>query len=164
MTTYSIIVAADENNGIGKNNQLPWHISEDLKNFKRLTTGKTILMGRKTWESLPIKPLPNRQNIVISSNPDYIATGAIVCKSIHQALEVCSQFQEVFIIGGAEIYRQFFPITHKLYLTRVFGIFDTDTALAGFDDKEWKLISDDTHKNSGNNSHNFSFLVFERKI
>ena len=162
MTTISIIVAADNQNGIGKENKLPWHIGEDLKNFKKITSGKPIIMGRKTWESLPFKPLPKRKNIVISSTPNYIAEGADVVISPEESLKECTQFDEVFVIGGSSIYAHFFPLAHFLYLTRVHNTFETDTKLLGFNPKEWELIEEKHFDQSENNSLSFSFLTYRK--
>ncbi|MDD4747261.1 MAG: dihydrofolate reductase [Salinivirgaceae bacterium] len=163
MTTISIIVAADNQNGIGKENKLPWHISEDLKNFKKVTSGKSIIMGRKTWESLPFKPLPKRKNIVITSDKNYIAEGATVVTSPKKAVEACSENEEVFIIGGAKIYKHFFAVANKLYLTRLHDTFDTDTTLEGFDPSEWILRNEEHFEKSENHPSAFSFLVYEKR-
>ena len=105
MTTLHLIVARARNGVIGKNNQLPWHLPDDLKHFKRTTLGKPVIMGRKTWESLP-KALPGRLNVVITRQADYVAEGATVVASIDEALEVVKENEHAFIMGGAEIYRQ----------------------------------------------------------
>lgn len=115
--TVSMIVAKGRNNEIGKNNDLLWHISEDLKFFKATTMGKSIIMGRKTFQSLP-KALPGRKNIVISRNPDFDAPGAVVVTNAKDAVKE-SETEEVFIIGGGSIYNEFFPIADKLYITEV---------------------------------------------
>ena len=116
----SIIVAIDDKRGIGKNNRLPWHIPEDLKRFRRLTSGHTIIMGRKTFESIS-RVLPGRTNIIITRNPQYQAEGALVVLSLDEAIEKAKEIddQEVFIIGGGEIFKQALPITDKLYLTLI---------------------------------------------
>lgn len=115
--TVSMIVAKGRNNEIGKNNDLLWHISEDLKFFKATTMGKSIIMGRKTFQSLP-KALPGRKNIVISRNPDFDAPGAVVVTNAKDAVKE-SETEEVFIIGGGSIYNEFFPVADKLYITEV---------------------------------------------
>ncbi len=163
MTTFSIIVAADEKNGIGSNNQLPWHISEDLKNFKRLTSGKVVLMGRKTWGSLPIKPLPNRINIVISNNSQFADTGAVVFHSLTTAIDYCEQFPEVYVIGGAAIYQQFFNLADNLFLTRVHRTFNTDATLIGFIPDQWELVSDVKSETNSTPSLPYSFQTYRRK-
>lgn len=145
----SIIVAASTNMVIGKNNELPWHIPSDLKRFKELTTRKRVIMGRKCWESIPEKfrPLRNRNNIVISRDYTYVADGAFVLSDLNQFIieYVDSSFNygpiEDFVIGGAEIYKQFFPIAKKLYLTEVLGEVEGDTYLEGFNPEEWYLTN-----------------------
>ena len=118
ISNLSIIVAVSENNAIGKDNNLLWHISEDLKHFKEITSGHSVLMGRKTFESLG-KKLPNRRNIVITRNPDYTAEGCEMASSLEDAVRLCAGEEEVFVIGGGEIYRQARDMASKLYLTVV---------------------------------------------
>ena len=115
--SVSMIAAIGKNNELGKNNDLIWHFKEDMKFFKETTLGSAVIMGRKTFESLP-KALPNRENIVITSNPDFKAQGATVVLSIDEAIKA-AQGSEVFIIGGAKIYEQFLPLAKKLYLTEI---------------------------------------------
>jgi dihydrofolate reductase len=143
----SIIVAASSNMVIGKNNDLPWHLPSDLKRFKELTSGKRIYMGRKCWESIPEKfrPLPNRENIVFTRDLDYVAEGAIVMNKLDKVIKGYERnpasytSEEEFIIGGAEIYKQYFPVANKLYFTEVLGEIDGDTYLEGFNLEEWNL-------------------------
>ncbi len=135
----SLIVAISLNNAIGRNNQLLWHISEDLKYFKKVTSGHTIIMGRKTWESLG-RPLPNRRNIVISRSQKAIE-GAEVFPSIEDALAACNTEGEVFIIGGGEIYKQTLPIANRLYLTIVAQMIDdADTFFPVIDFTQWNEL------------------------
>lgn len=135
----SIIVAISLNNAIGRNNQLLWHIGEDLKYFKKVTSGHTIIMGRKTWESLG-RPLPNRRNIVISRSQKAIE-GAEVFPSIEDALAACNTEGEVFIIGGGEIYKQTLPIANRLYLTIVAQMIDNaDTFFPVIDFTQWNEL------------------------
>lgn len=135
----SLIVAISLNNAIGRNNQLLWHISEDLKYFKKVTSGHTIIMGRKTWESLG-RPLPNRRNIVISRSLKAIE-GAEVFPSIEDALAACNTEREVFIIGGGEIYKQTLPIANRLYLTIVAQMIDdADTFFPVIDFTQWNEL------------------------
>lgn len=115
----NMIVAMGEDGSIGRNGDLIWKISEDLKRFKALTTGHPVIMGRKTWESLPKRPLPNRKNIVLTRNNDYIAEGAIVATSLQEALEF-AEGEEPFIIGGSEIYKLFMPFVTHFHITKVF--------------------------------------------
>lgn len=126
--TISIIVAAAQNRAIGRNNKLLWHIPEDLKRFRKLTLGHPVIMGQKTFESIG-RPLPKRTNIVLSKNRYFLAHGCIVCHSFNQAVKIAKQKdnQEIFIIGGGEVYRQAIGIADKLYLTLVQGSYEADT-------------------------------------
>lgn len=166
----SIIVAAATNMVIGKNNDLPWHIPSDLKRFKELTFGKRVSMGRKCWESIPEKfrPLPNRENIVFTRDLDYIAEGAIVMHKLdkvikgHERNSPLHILEEEFVIGGAEIYKRYFPIANKLYMTEVLGEIDGDTYLQGFNPDEWDLIDESAIYEE--NGFKFRFKIFLRKI
>ncbi|MBR5029349.1 MAG: dihydrofolate reductase, partial [Bacteroidales bacterium] len=113
----SLIVAVADNFAIGKDNDLLWHISADLKHFKALTTGHCIIMGRKTYESFPKRPLPNRRNVVITNNMDYCEEGCEVVHSVEEAIALCKDDEQSFVIGGATVYRQFLPLVNKIYLT-----------------------------------------------
>lgn len=165
----SIIVAASTNMVIGKDNQLPWHIPADLKNFKDLTNGKRVYMGRKCWESLPEKfrPLPNRDNIVITRDTTYKAEGATVLNDIDllkRAYELSSinfGLIEHFVIGGAEIYKELFPIAQKLYLTEVLAEVEGDTYLQGFNPDEWVLTYESAIYEE--NGFKYRFKYFQRK-
>ncbi len=139
--TISIIVALAENNVIGNNNDLIWHISDDLKRFKKLTSHKPIIMGRKTYESLPFKPLPNRKNIVITKNKNLVLEGAIVVNSPDEALKIIKFEEEVFICGGSEIYKHFLPKADKLYLTKVYNEFEGDTFFPKINYDRWKTFN-----------------------
>ncbi len=134
--TLSIIVAVAEGNVIGKDNSLIWHISEDLKRFKRLTENHTVVMGRKTYMSLPFRPLKNRRNIVITKGKNHIE-GVETAHSVEEALELCKGEDEVFIIGGASIYEQTIDIADKIYLTKVLKEFEGDTFFPEISDKKW---------------------------
>jgi dihydrofolate reductase len=137
----SIIVAVAENLAIGKDNRLLWHISDDLKRFKQLTSGHTVIMGRNTWLSLPKRPLPNRTNIVITDNPDECFEGCEMVDSIEAAIAKCPPDEESFVMGGASIYRQFMPLADKLYITRVKKAFDGDTFFPEIDPENWKMTN-----------------------
>lgn len=135
----SIIVAMARDGAIGRGGDLLWHISDDLKRFKQLTKGHAVIMGRKTYESLPKRPLPHRRNIIISRNPEYRADGADVFTSLEEALESCRAEEEVFIIGGATIYALALPLATRLYLTEIDAdCEDADTWFPPFDRGEWK--------------------------
>ena len=159
----SIIVAIAENHAIGKNNDLLWHIPEDLKRFKRITGGHKILMGKRTYESLPVRPLPNRTSIVISDDPDDIFEGCITAYSIEEAMEHCSEDEECFIIGGGMIYRQFLPLADRLYITKVKASFDADVFFPEIHPDEWQevKVEDPTDENR---NMDYSFITYHRKI
>lgn len=162
MKNISIIVAIAENNAIGKDNRLLWHISEDLKHFKRITTGKTVIMGKNTFTSLPNGALPNRKNIVISDNTSDRFEECTMAWSIDDALEKCDD-NECFVIGGGSIYKQFLPLANKLYLTRVHKNFDADTFFPEINAKEWKeleRIDCDYDQKAG---ISYSFITYIRK-
>lgn len=134
----TIIVATDINNGIGKNNDLMWHLSEDLKRFKAITSGHTIIMGRKTWDSLPKKPLPNRKHIVISSNLEVDNEDVLVVSNPENVIKFLNNQNENFVIGGGQIYKAFLPFATKIELTKVFKEFDADTFFPELDNNIWK--------------------------
>lgn len=158
----SIIVAASENNVIGRDNALVWKLSGDLKHFKALTSGHTVIMGRKTFESIG-KPLPYRRNIVISGNPAFIAEGCEVAASIREALDWVENEEEVFIIGGGKIYNELWPLVDCLYLTRVHTEIIGDTFIPAVKDVEWNLVSREDFKADEKNEFDYSFLEFHRK-
>jgi len=135
----SIIVAVSDDWGIGKDNELLWHISEDLKRFKRLTSGNVVIMGKKTWESLPKKPLPNRKNIVITDNLKETFENAITAYSIEDSLAKCTPGEEIFIIGGGSIYRQFLPMADQLFITHVHRKGPADIYFPEIDMKIWEV-------------------------
>lgn len=138
----SIIVAMAQNRAIGKNNDLLWHLSGDLKRFKKLTTGHPVVMGRRTWESLPKRPLPGRRNIVFTQNHDYTAEGAEVVHSVNGLFRALKDFDdEVFIMGGAAIYRLLLPFTNKLYVTQIYRDYDADVYFPTIDMSEYSLVS-----------------------
>lgn len=155
----SIITAFAENNVIGNNNKLIWYISEDLKRFKKITSGNSIIMGRKTYISLPFRPLPKRKNIVISKNKNLVFKGATLVSSPENALEICKNETEIFICGGASIYEYFLPFADKIYLTKIFHNFKGDTFFPKINFDNWKLIN----KIEKNGKYKFSFLDYERQ-
>ncbi len=162
MSELCIVVAAAENNVIGKDNQLLWHLPKDLKFFKQTTSGGTVIMGRKTFESVG-KPLPNRRNIVITRQSDFHAEGTEVVHSLEAALEQCGDENRVFIIGGAEIYRQALPLTTELYLTRVHAAPDGDTYFPEMDPSEWDLLWQEIHPADERHAHAFTFLHYRKR-
>ena len=160
----SIIAAIGKNNEIGKNNDLLCRLPADLKHFKEITSGHTIIMGRKTFESLPQGPLPNRKNRIISRNPDLKINGAEVHSSLDQALIQTMQEEEVFIIGGAWVYAQALPIADKLYLTKIHAAFpDADVFFPTIDYREWKEISRETFPADEKNPYSLTFLEMARR-
>lgn len=159
----SIIVAVAENNAIGKDNDLLWHISDDLKRFKKITTGHKIIMGKNTFLSLPVRPLPNRTSIVITDDQSDNYEGCIMAYSIEDAIAKCGDGEECFIIGGGSIYTQFLPLADKLYLTKVKRAYDADTFFPEVKSDEWELIEQEDHIDEENNSLPFSFQTYIRK-
>jgi dihydrofolate reductase len=139
MNNISIIVAIGKNYEIGKQNQLLWHLSDDLKHFKQITSGKPVIMGQNTWFSLPRRPLPQRRNIVLTYDKKEFFEGAEAMFSIDKVMNTISFEDEVFVIGGAMVYKQFMPLASKLYITHVDSAFDADTWFPVISPKEWKL-------------------------
>jgi len=163
MKTFSIIVAVAENNAIGKNNKLLWHIPDDLKRFKRLTTGHPVIMGKSTYLSLPIRPLPNRTNIILTDVPGEQIDGCVMAYSINEAIQKCPDGQECFVMGGGSVYRQFINLANKLYITYVHQVFDADTFFPEIQKDEWTLVEEEKHKPEGNIPFSFTYTVYERK-
>jgi dihydrofolate reductase len=159
----SIIVAIAENNVIGDNNQLIWHIPSDLKRFKALTMGHHIIMGRKTWESIG-RALPGRISIVISRDPNYLAHGAIVVTSIAEAIAKAQSDNEVFIIGGAQIYEQALPMANKIYLTQIHKSFKGDVSFPVIDKSIWKQVSSEKGKPTETDGLNYTYVDLVRVI
>ncbi|MEG1762855.1 MAG: dihydrofolate reductase [Bacteroidales bacterium] len=139
MKAFSIIVAIAQNKAIGKDNLLLWHLSEDLKRFKKLTLGHTVIMGYKTYLSLPIHPFPNRKNIVIVDDLSIALDGCTMAHSIEEAIQFADEDKENFIVGGGSIYAQFLPICQKLYITKVLKDFEADTFFPSFKETEYIL-------------------------
>ncbi len=158
----TLIVAAGENDAIGKDNQLIWHLSDDLRRFKALTSGHAIIMGRKTFESFP-KPLPNRKHIVISRQKDYQApNGVIVVNNLEDAIDASKGDLQPFVIGGGEIYKQAMPFASKIELTRVHESFDADTFFPKIDPSIWKETDKTFHSKDAGHEYSFSFLTYEK--
>ncbi|WP_461632087.1 dihydrofolate reductase [Labilibaculum euxinus] len=158
----SIIVAVSRNQVIGKDNQLIWKLSADLKRFKALTTGHTIIMGRKTFESIG-KPLPNRTSVIITRQADYVAEGCVVVNSLEEALEKSSDQEEVFIIGGGTIYKEALAKANKIYYTKVHKDFEGDTFFPVLDLKEWKSVNREDCFPDEKNEVPYSFIDYIRK-
>lgn len=159
----AIVVAVAENNVIGKDNQLIWHLPSDLKHFKNITMGHPMLMGRKTYESIG-KPLPGRTTIIITRQPDFNAEGCIVVNSIQEAISEAKQLDEqAYLIGGAEIYRQALDVTDTIYLTRIYHSFEGDTFFPEIKEDEWQKVSEEHHEPDEKNRYPYSFIKLERK-
>lgn len=158
----TLIAAASENNALGKDNKLIWHLSEDLKRFKRLTQGHAIIMGRKTFESMP-RALPNRKNIVLTNNKDYQVKDAWVAHSIDEALHLTDGDPQPFIIGGGEVYKLFLPIADKIELTRVHSSFEADAFFPELDSTQWDLVEEEKHHSSSDQPYDYSYLTYKKK-
>lgn len=158
----SIIVAIAQNLAIGRNNDLLWHISRDLKRFKEITKGHRVIMGKKTFESLPKAPLPNRTNIVVTDDPSEKFEGCITVYSIEDALQYCDNKEESFIIGGGSVYRQFLPFANKLYLTLVHQDFEADIFFPEIDLSDWRLLERTDIEDDTQNDFKYSFLIYVR--
>jgi dihydrofolate reductase len=158
----TIIAAAGENNELGKDNDLVWHLPDDFKRFKQLTTGHHIIMGRKTFESFP-KPLPNRTHVVISRNTEYSNKDIIVVHSMKEAFEIAKDDPQPFIIGGGEIYKIGMEIADKIELTRVHGEFEADTFFPTIPDEQWKLVQEEYHERDDRHKYSFTYLTYIRK-
>jgi dihydrofolate reductase len=158
----TIIAAAAENNALGKDNDLVWHLPDDFKRFKQLTTGHHIMMGRKTFESFP-KPLPNRTHVVITRNKNYKKEGAVVVHSIEEALKLAKNDPQPFIIGGGEIYKQGLPFTDKIELTRVHAHVEADAFFPDIDENDWQLIAEEYHPKDEQHEFAFTYLTYLRK-
>lgn len=157
----TLIVAAAQNNELGKDNKLIWHLSDDLKRFKRLTSGHHIIMGRKTFESFP-KALPNRTNVVITRDKNYTAENTVVTHSLEEALAIAKNDKQPFIIGGGEIYKQSLSFADKIELTRVHHTFEADTFFPDLDSTIWREIyKEDCYKDE-KHKYDYSFITYER--
>jgi len=160
----SIIVAVAKNNAIGKDNKLLWHLSEDLKRFKKLTTGHYIVMGKSTYFSLPKRPLPNRTHIVLTDVPGEQIDGCIMAYSIEDAIKKMHPEEENFIIGGASIYRQFLSHASKLYITWVEESFEADTFFPILNEEEWEIISQEHFPEPNEkNPYPYKYVIYSRE-
>lgn len=162
LNMLTMIAAAAENNALGKDNDLVWHLPDDFRRFKKLTTDHHIIMGRKTFESFP-KLLPNRKHIVITRNKNYRAEGAVVVNSLEKAIEISEKDPQAFIIGGGEIYKLALPKAEKIELTRVHESFEADAFFPEIDENKWKLIAEDFHPKDEKHQYAFTYLTYERR-
>ena len=158
----TMIAAAAENNALGKDGDLVWHLPDDFKRFKKLTTGHHIIMGRKTFESFP-KPLPNRTHIVITRNRDYTKEGCIVVHNLEDALKIAEEDTQPFIIGGGEIYKLALNASEKIELTRVHDTFEADAFFPEIDLSKWELINEEFHEKDECHSVSFTYLTYVKK-
>ena len=157
------IAAASENNVLGKNNELVWHLPNDFKRFKQLTTGHHIILGRKTFESFP-KPLPNRTHVIISRQKNYQAPeGCIIVNSIENAIAACPKNEDIFIIGGAEIYKQSLSITDKIELTRVHTSCEGDAFYPEISSDTWQIINEVFHPKDENHAFDFTYVTYIKR-
>lgn len=158
-----LIAAAGQHNELGKDNDLLWHLPDDFKRFKALTTGHYIIMGRKTFESFP-KPLPNRTHVIITRSEKYTAPeGCIVVNSLKKALESCPEQETVYIIGGGEIYKQSISEATGIELTRVHATFEADTFFPEIDTNQWELVHSEFHEKDEKHPHAFTFETYQKK-
>jgi len=157
----SIVVAMDNNRLIGRNNQLPWHLPADLDYFKKITTGKSILMGRKTYESIG-RPLPNRRNIVITRNPKISIPSCEVVSSLERAIDITKDESEVMVIGGASLCEQVLPQVDRLYITKIDEEFEGDIYFPKYNQLSWHQVSCEFHQKDASNPYSYQFIVLDR--
>lgn len=166
MTIVSIIAAVSDNNVIGANNRLPWKLPDDMKRFKEKTMGHIVIMGRKTYESIPppLRPLPGRTNIVITRQAGYRAPGCVVVNNVAAAVAYAKQFgkQEAFVVGGGEIYRESLPLADRVYLTCVHANFVGDAFFPDLNPKQWHQVSQQAHLADQKHPYAFDFVVYDR--
>lgn len=159
----TIIVATDRNNGIGYRNGLLAHLPGDLQRFKKITMGHCLIMGKKTWESLPVRPLPGRKNIVLTDNDLDCFDCAETARSIDEALSLCEPGKEIFIIGGGSVYRQFMPIADRLMVTHIHGEYTADTFFPVIDPDEWNLSEREAYLSEDPASISFTYNTYLRR-
>ncbi len=162
MTQLHLIVAHARNGVIGKENKLPWYLPEDLKNFKRTTLGKPVIMGRKTWESLG-RPLPGRRNIVITRQKDYAAEGATVVSDLQAAIEAVSDAPVAFIMGGAQVYKEALPQVEVAHITYLNADFEGDAYFEPLNPNEWTLTEEESFPATDAHPFSYSFRIYSRK-
>lgn len=157
----SLIVAVAENGVIGRQGALPWRLSDDLRRFKNVTMGHALVMGRKTYESIG-RPLPGRTSIVVSRTPGYVAEGCVVATSLEAACQAVPQSQELFVIGGRELYATALPLVERMFWTHVHATVEGDTLFPPIDWKQWKLAHEEPHAADSKNEFPFSFRLYQR--
>ena len=159
----SLVYAVSQNGVIGDKGGLPWHVPSDLKHFKATTMGKPIIMGRKTWESLPRKPLPGRVNIVLTRDVGFTALGALVAHDAPSALALAGQVEEICVIGGAEVFMAFLPSTRKIYLTRILAMVEGDVMMPELDMASWRQVSRSGPMQAQGDGAAYETLTYERR-
>ena len=162
LSNLSIIAALSDNRVIGRDNRLPWRMPADLAHFKRLTMGKPIIMGRRTWESLP-GLLPHRTHVVVTRDVDYTVEGGLVVHSLDQAFNLVGDAEEMMVVGGANLYTQTLPLASRMYLTIVHGEFEGDTLFPEYPQAAWRETSRESHPADERNPHAYTFLQLERR-
>jgi dihydrofolate reductase len=162
LTTITLVVAVADSGVIGRNNTLPWHLPEDLKRFKRLTMGKPIVMGRKTFESIG-KPLPGRHNIVLTREANYRRDGITVAHDVDAALAAAGAADEIMIIGGSDLFRLFLPRARRIHLTRVHGNVDGDVMWPSLDERDWSVSERETYAADERHAYAMTFEVWEKR-
>jgi dihydrofolate reductase len=162
MNAVTLVVAVADSGVIGRDNALPWHLPEDLKRFKRLTLGKPIVMGRKTFESIG-KPLPGRQNIVVTRDANYQREGVTVAHDVDAALRAAGDAPEIMVIGGAELFRLCLPRASRVHLTRVHGDIAGDVLWPGLDNREWQVIESERHDADERHAYAMTFELWEKR-
>ena len=162
LSNLSIIAALSDNRVIGRDNRLPWRMPADLAHFKRLTMGKPIIMGRRTWESLP-GLLPHRTPVVVTRDRDYVAEGGFVVHSIEEAFRFAGDAEEMMVIGGANLYTQTLPLASRMYLTLIHEQIDGDTRFPDYPEMHWREVSREKHAADERNPYPYSFVELERR-
>lgn len=158
----TIIAAAGENNALGKDNGLVWHLPDDFKRFKKLTTGHHIIMGRKTFESFP-QPLPDRTHVVITRRDNFKKEGIVTVHSLERAIDISKGDSEAFVIGGGEIYEMAMQVADKIELTRIHGTFEADTFFPEINEEYWELKKEEFHEKDEKHKYAFTYLTYIRK-
>jgi len=158
----SLIAAMDRNRVIGRDGRIPWRLPADFAFFKRTTLGKPVIMGRKTWESLPVRPLPGRRNIVLSRDADYNAPGGVVVGTVEAALREAGTAPEIMVIGGAQLYRLFWDWADRIYLTHVDASVTGDASFPEIDRDEWRIVARQFHPADEKNAYDFEIVTYER--
>ncbi|MEO1128322.1 MAG: dihydrofolate reductase [Planctomycetota bacterium] len=163
MSTIILIAAMSSNRAIGRDNDLPWRLRDDLGRFMRRTKGHPVIMGRLTWESMDGQPLPGRRNIVLTSRSDYRADGAEIAPTLDVALALTSEADEVFVIGGENVFREALPLADSMELTHVDAVVDGDAHFPDFDASAWTVTAEEQHRADARNEYDFTVRIYERR-